>query len=214
MWNAGSCQAGPVQVPTVRLHHRLIAREPGLLSRLRDLVQRTGGSFAGWKQQRDGEVREGVQSVKKIYLAIPYTGQEVMAFATVTWVAGHLMSQGSAVFSPITMGVPIERSDLPTPKDGHGWWLERDLTFIRDWADEVCVVQLGDVDHAPGVQEEIRFARALGKPVTYFRPPEIDLAYPGTVPGAQRSEAPLYVKPLHLLSLGRKYQACHARCNG
>ena len=98
----------------------------------------------------------------KIYLAIPYTGQEEESFRIANEVAGDLMAKGHIVFSPISHTHPIEMEvDLSGDWE---FWKKQDESFI-DWCDEIWVIDFGDVKNSTGVQAEIKMAKEMGKKV-------------------------------------------------
>lgn len=98
--------------------------------------------------------------MKRIYLAIPYTGMEEKSFETVNRIAGGLMSDGNLVFSPISHSHPIaELCDLP---GDHDYWRAWNESFLVNWADEVHVVMVDGWLESSGVQWEIKRANELG----------------------------------------------------
>ena len=101
----------------------------------------------------------------KIYLAIPYTGNEIKSFQTANLVAGLLMNQGHIVLSPISHTHPIaQECDLPKE---WGFWKKQDESFIG-WCDELHIVKLNGYENSTGVNAEIEIAKTLGKPVKYI----------------------------------------------
>ena len=107
--------------------------------------------------------------MKKIYLAVPYTGtpkQQQSRFEDVNKVAAMLMREGYLVFSPISHTHPIAMAgDLPK---GWEFWKAYDLTFI-EWCDEVHVLMLDGWYSSRGVTAERKLARELGKPIQYIK---------------------------------------------
>jgi hypothetical protein len=106
--------------------------------------------------------------MQKIYLACPYTHPEQsirwMRFELANKAAGRLMQQGNIVFSPISMSHPIACvCSLPAEWD---FWERHDRPFL-DWADSIHVLCLGGWLESTGVQAEIEYARAMGKPIVY-----------------------------------------------
>ena len=98
----------------------------------------------------------------KIYLAIPYSGQEEESFRIANEVAGDLMVKGHIVFSPISHTHPIEMEvDLPGDWE---FWKKQDESFI-DSCDDIWVIDFGDVKNSTGVQAEIKMAKEMGKKV-------------------------------------------------
>jgi hypothetical protein len=118
---------------------------------------------------------ENKQSIKrKIYLATAYTRHEEKAFAIANGVAAELISEGHYVFSPISMSHPIAQTGI---LEG-SWdaWKELDMEFIR-WCDEVVVINFGEEEIGPeheisksvGVQDELKYAREIGKSISYLK---------------------------------------------
>jgi hypothetical protein len=111
---------------------------------------------------------------KKIYLATAYTGHEEKSFATANIVAAKLIKEGHFVFSPISMSHPIAGTGLM--KGCWDEWKDLDLEFIR-WCDEVAVINFGEEEIGPdheisrsvGVQDELEYARSIGKKIGYIR---------------------------------------------
>lgn len=101
----------------------------------------------------------------KIYLAIPYTGNEKDSFEFANKTAGELISQGHIVFSPISHTHPIAVC-CGLPKDWE-FWRKFDEAFIA-WADELWIANFGDWRKSTGVKSEIEIAERLNKPVYYI----------------------------------------------
>ena len=84
--------------------------------------------------------------MKKVYVAIPYTGNEEASFKLV----------GNIPFSPISMTHPIA---LECKIEGN-WevWEKIDYAFI-DWCDEILVVNYSNeaVEKSTGVQAEMKY---------------------------------------------------------
>jgi nucleoside 2-deoxyribosyltransferase len=111
---------------------------------------------------------------KKVYLAVPFSGIEPMSYAWVNEAASFLIGQGLFVFSPISHGYPISKAGVM----GHSQdtWMALDEQFVN-WADELYVLVLaGDgtaawgydkIKNSSGVQQEISWAKAQNKPITY-----------------------------------------------
>ena len=105
--------------------------------------------------------------MRKIYLAIPYTRHEERSFELANKVAAELIKEGHIVFSPISMSHPI--ATVGGLKGTWDVWKRIDFEFI-DWCEEVVVVNFSNeaVEQSTGVQDELKYAKSLGKPVTYF----------------------------------------------
>lgn len=105
--------------------------------------------------------------MKKIYLAIPYTGMYESSYEQANKASIKILKMGHNVFSPITHSHPLSKNypgaEIPTNWD---FWKKIDYQFI-DWADEVwvCVPKEGEkaVLNSPGVQAEIQYARKHNK---------------------------------------------------
>ena len=108
---------------------------------------------------------------KKIYLAGPYShiDPEIMKKRAqyLTMGAGELSHYDYLVYSPITHAVPI--ADMfPEMPHSFEFWKELDFSMIRDWADEVWVLNVQGWDTSVGVEAEINFAWSLAKGVFLF----------------------------------------------
>lgn len=107
--------------------------------------------------------------MKKVYLAIPYTGMTESSFKQANKATATLLNKGIFnVFSPISHShhISVEHG---LPGDWK-FWQEIDYQFI-DWCEEVFVVipkeGLDKVKSSTGVMAEIMYARNSNKPV-YF----------------------------------------------
>ena len=101
----------------------------------------------------------------KIYLAIPYTGNEAESFKTANAAASKVMELGHIPFSPISHTHPIA-VQCGLPKDW-SFWEQFDRAFI-EWCDELWVAGFGDYKKSKGVMAEIEIAGSLGKPVVFM----------------------------------------------
>lgn len=107
-----------------------------------------------------------------IYLATPYSDPDPEVrferYMDAVRAAAFYLEHGWPVLSPIAhTHVIAETGDLPT---GYDFWRAFDEALIRG-ASEVWVLVHTDAAHkSEGVQEEIRIARRLGKPVRYVDP--------------------------------------------
>lgn len=104
-----------------------------------------------------------------IYLASPYTdaSADVMEarFNAVCYIAGKLMAQGLAVFSPIAHTHPIAvRCDLPRDWE---FWQRYDRAMLVG-ASKVIVAKLPGWERSKGVAAEVAIAGELGIPVEYI----------------------------------------------
>lgn len=104
--------------------------------------------------------------MKKVYIAIPYTGNEEESFKLANKAAGDVISEGNIPFSPISMTHPIAiECDI---KGNWEVWEEIDYSFL-DWCDEVLVINYDNemTENSVGVQAEIAYAKKIGKDVKY-----------------------------------------------
>ncbi len=109
-------------------------------------------------------------NMKKIYLAIPYSGMEESSFEQATQTTFDLMNNNKNlnVFSPITHSHPLAKLGLSGSWD---YWEQLDYQFI-DWADEIYVVipkeGINKIIQSKGVQAEIAYAEKKNKLITYL----------------------------------------------
>jgi O-acetyl-ADP-ribose deacetylase (regulator of RNase III)/nucleoside 2-deoxyribosyltransferase len=106
--------------------------------------------------------------MKKIYLAIPYSGMEESSFKQATEAAAIIINEhGHNVFSPITHSHPLTKYGV---KGTWEYWQKIDCQYI-DWCDEVVVLipneGLERIKESIGVNSEIRYASSLKKPVSF-----------------------------------------------
>ena len=105
--------------------------------------------------------------MKKIYLAIPYTGTEEESFKQSSIIGAKLIDEGHIVFSPISMSHPMAiYGDKPSHFE---YWKQLDEEFIR-WADEVWLIWHENIGTSKGVKSEIEYARKLNKPIYLYYP--------------------------------------------
>lgn len=105
---------------------------------------------------------------KKIYVAIPYSGNEEKNFKIANEVTAKLMDDGHIPFSPISHSHPIAiQCQVPGTWE---YWEEFDRSFI-EWADELLVVVTNqeEVDNSKGVQAEMNIAKELNKPINFYQ---------------------------------------------
>jgi nucleoside 2-deoxyribosyltransferase len=105
--------------------------------------------------------------MKKIYLAIPYSGMAPSSYFQATRATAMLLKTGYNVFSPITHSHPFVDYNMPQNWE---FWEKIDYQFI-DWADEVIVLIPMEghevVNKSTGVQAEIKYAEEHGKLVVF-----------------------------------------------
>jgi hypothetical protein len=110
-------------------------------------------------------------NMKKIYLAIPYSGMVESSYEQANKAAAELMSGGDNinVFSPITHSHPLTQYGV---RGDWEFWKQVDFQFI-DWAEEVWVVVpeegIKRVLMSVGVIAEINYANESKKPVKYLK---------------------------------------------
>ena len=104
---------------------------------------------------------------KKIYLAIPYSRYEEKSFKLANEIAAELIRKGFIVFSPISMSHPI--ATIGGLQGDWETWKKIDLEFIR-WCDEVIVIDFDEkaVNESVGVQDELKYAEEIGKPIYHY----------------------------------------------
>lgn len=105
--------------------------------------------------------------MRKLYLAIPYTGIEDVSFEVANITAARLMNEGNIVFSPISHSHYIAAEG--GLEKGWDYWCTFDIEFIK-WCDIVMVVKLDGWDKSKGVLSEIAIAQSMGKPVEFIDP--------------------------------------------
>jgi hypothetical protein len=112
------------------------------------------------------------KELKKIYLAIPYTGMQESSYRQANEASVIILNMGFNVFSPITHSHPltlIDKYEIP-----HTWeyWQHIDYQFI-DWADEVWVLipeeGIEPVIGSTGVNAEIQYAKKHKKKVNFVQ---------------------------------------------
>jgi hypothetical protein len=109
--------------------------------------------------------------MKKIYLAIPYSGMVESSYEQANKAAAELMSgsEDINVFSPITHSHPLTKYGV---RGDWEFWKKVDFQFI-DWAEEVWVIVpeegIKRVLMSVGVIAEINYANESKKPVKYLK---------------------------------------------
>jgi hypothetical protein len=107
--------------------------------------------------------------MKKVYLAIPYSGMEQSSYDQATAATAQIINKYEInVFSPITHSHPLTKHGVKGTWD---YWQKIDFQYI-DWCDEVWVLVPTEgedrVKKSVGVQAEIEYARNSGKLVKYI----------------------------------------------
>lgn len=117
--------------------------------------------------------------MKKIYLAIPYSGMKENSYNQATRISALIISQEKYnVFSPITHSHPLTKyKDISLPGDWE-YWEAIDYQYI-DWCDEVWVIIPEEgyemVEKSKGVQAEIKYATKNNKKVKYITVQDMDV---------------------------------------
>ena len=101
-----------------------------------------------------------------IYLASPYShdNEDIrkMRYYDACHATAALMEQGKFVFSPIVNSHPLVRFGLP---GGWDYWQHFDVTMISK-CDELVVLKLDGWKKSRGINNELKIAKFLGKPIT------------------------------------------------
>jgi len=119
--------------------------------------------------------------LKKIYLAIPYSGMEKSSYDQANRATVAILNEGYNVFSPITHSHPL--AQLGTPGTWE-FWSKIDYQFL-DWADEVWVLipdeGIKKVMDSTGVNAEMHYAQASDMPIRYVALLNGKLTFPDEV---------------------------------
>jgi len=113
--------------------------------------------------------QEEIKPLKKVYLAIPYSGMEKSSYEQATKACTMIINQlGHNVFSPITHSHPIAKLGV---KGTWEYWQKIDYQYL-DWADEMWVLipkeGLTKVISSTGVVAECKYAIKNNKNVIYI----------------------------------------------
>ena len=102
--------------------------------------------------------------MSRIYLALPYSGQEEKSFQQANRVAGLLMEAGHIVFSPISHShsIGVRTGDF-------NFWMGQDLPWL-DLCDRLVVLRAEGWEESKGVQAEIAYAQEHCIEVSYIDP--------------------------------------------
>ena len=108
--------------------------------------------------------------LKKIYLAISYSGMVESSYKQANKASVLILNKGLNVFSPITHSHPLTLIDGYTIPHTWEYWQHIDYQFI-DWCDEVWVLVPKEgmefIKKSTGVQAEIKYAKEHNKPVRF-----------------------------------------------
>jgi nucleoside 2-deoxyribosyltransferase len=103
-----------------------------------------------------------------IYLASPYSHPDPAVreerYRAACRATAALLQAGQPVISPIANSHPLTDHGLP----GDWMFWRRFDRELLERCDEVVVLMLDGWDESVGVREEIRIARAMGKPVRFL----------------------------------------------
>ena len=111
--------------------------------------------------------------MKLVYLAIPYSYNPEESFKIANAVAADLMSQGYAVFSPVSHSHPISFELHPDLQLDHDFWMNQDLPILTK-CEEMFVVNVDAIfgpcliEKSRGLQREILTAKENNIPITYI----------------------------------------------
>jgi hypothetical protein len=105
--------------------------------------------------------------MKRIYIALKYTGQEDESFAIANKVIGYVIQMGYIPISPISM-THTAAKNFGLPPDSDFWW-ELNKTLL-DACDEIWVCSTDSLDYkeSKGVAMEIEYARKNGMEVKFL----------------------------------------------
>jgi len=116
-----------------------------------------------------------IKNMKKIYLAIPYSGMEESSYEQATLATAIIMQTGETnVFSPITHSHPLTKFEGIEMPGTWEFWEKVDYQYI-DWSDEIWVLipkeseYLELVMNSTGVMAEMKYAKAEKKKIKFFR---------------------------------------------
>ena len=110
--------------------------------------------------------------MKRIYLAIPYTGMTESSYRQANKATLKILNKGMNVFSPISHCHSLTTAENEEDRLPETWefWEKIDYQFIH-WADEIYVLipeeGIEKVRQSTGVQAEIAYATKMNKEITY-----------------------------------------------
>lgn len=102
--------------------------------------------------------------MSRVYLALPYSGQEEKSFRQANRVAARLMDRGHVVFSPIS-----HSHSIGTCRGDYGFWMKQDLPWL-DLCDLLVVLRSEGWEQSKGVQAEIAYAHEHCIATVYIDP--------------------------------------------
>ena len=110
---------------------------------------------------------------KIVYVAIPFTSPSMMEkhlrFEVANSVSAVLMERGEIVFSPISMGWPIQQASRNGITTEWSYWKETCTAYLSACR-KLYVITIDGWKKSVGVQAEIRIAEDLGLEIEYIDP--------------------------------------------
>jgi hypothetical protein len=104
-----------------------------------------------------------------VYVASPYThpnpAMRELRFLKVAQCCAMMLEEGNVVYSPIVHWHEIAKV-FGMPKEHHFWLLADSIMLTG--SREVSVLMLDGWEESAGVAREIKFAKLIGKPLTYL----------------------------------------------
>ena len=105
-----------------------------------------------------------------LYIASPYTHPSAMIreyrYLKVSHACSRMFQQGLIPYSPIVHWHEMAKI-FEMPKD-HNFWIMADSIMLTS-SRGLVVLQLDGWEKSAGVEREIKFARLIGKPVTFIQ---------------------------------------------
>ena len=111
-----------------------------------------------------------------IYLASPYwhanPAIRTQRFRAACRATAQMIREGMTVFSPVVYGHALIGEGLP---GDWSFWEGHDADYLM-LCDEVVVLQIEGWEDSEGVRDEVKLARAMGKPIRYKEVPDAHAA--------------------------------------
>jgi len=112
------------------------------------------------------------KQLKKIYLAIPYTGMVESSFEQANKASVLILNKGLNVFSPITHSHPLTLLEGYTVPHTWDYWQHIDYQFV-DWCDEIWVLipkeGIEYLKNSTGVKAEIKYGLKHNKHIKFIQ---------------------------------------------
>ena len=106
--------------------------------------------------------------MKKVYLAIPYSGMCESSYEQANKFTVEALKMGYNPFSPITHSHPLSKYEIP---GDWGFWSKIDYSWI-DVCEEVWVLVpkegIDKIHKSIGVKAELKYAKQNNKPIKVF----------------------------------------------